>query len=239
VAVPAPKSSGVASVDALAKNPTITLHDYIEASADYILAASGLSDSQKKAAQIRLSNGLGSALLNDLRVRLGPKSLASAVAGETDVGGGLRTAKSDVTEFDRIDGVRLAVELKPVHLAIGRAVWNRLGDVRVFAVNLHLKFPFAVVAGVLSVPTEERAISGYDTTWKSTVHIIEKLSGRLARAASRDLDSDPPHLLEAATVIVFDPRTKRLHPTLPEPGLGIRWDECVDRLAEIYQLRFE
>jgi hypothetical protein len=35
-----------------------------------------------------------------------------------------------------MDGLRLAVEIKPVNLAVDRAIWNRFGDVRAFAVNI-------------------------------------------------------------------------------------------------------
>jgi hypothetical protein len=45
--------------------------------------------------------------------------------------------------------------LKPINLAVGRAIWNRFGDIRTFAVNIHLKFPFAAVGGVLVIPTYE------------------------------------------------------------------------------------
>lgn len=62
---------------------------------------------------------------------------------------------ADVTEVHELDGLRLAIELKPVNLAVGRAIWNRFGDLRTFAVNLHLKFPFAVIGGVLVIPTYE------------------------------------------------------------------------------------
>ncbi len=69
------------------------------------------------------------------------------------IGGGLRNAKADVSEASETDGLKLAIEIKPVHLAVGRAIWNRFGDVRTFAVNVHLKFPFAVVGGILTLPT--------------------------------------------------------------------------------------
>jgi hypothetical protein len=81
-----------------------------------------------------------------------PKSLADELAAripqlknrlETDerkVAGGLRTVNADVSESHELDGLRLAVELKPINLAVGRAIWNRFGDIRTFAVNIHLKF---------------------------------------------------------------------------------------------------
>jgi hypothetical protein len=67
----------------------------------------------------------------------------------------LRSVNADVSEIHPIDGLRLAIELKPVNLAVGRAIWNRFGDIRTFAVNLHLKFPFCIVGGVLVIPTYE------------------------------------------------------------------------------------
>ena len=57
--------------------------------------------------------------------------------------------KADVSESNALDGLRLAIEIKPINVAVGRAIWNRFGDIRTFAVNLHLKFPFAVAGGVL------------------------------------------------------------------------------------------
>ena len=42
-----------------------------------------------------------------------------------------------------------------MHLAVGRAFWNRFSDIRMVAVNLHLKFPVSVVGGLASVPTVE------------------------------------------------------------------------------------
>lgn len=71
--------------------------------------------------------------------------------------------KADVSESHELDGLRLAVELKPINLAVGRAIWNRFGDIRTFAVNVHLKFPFCVVGGVLTIPTFEfkNSKSGY------------------------------------------------------------------------------
>lgn len=58
-------------------------------------------------------------------------------------------------QIHKTDGLRLAIEIKPVNLAVGRAIWNRFGDIRTFAVNIHLKIPFCVVGGVLAIPTWE------------------------------------------------------------------------------------
>ena len=189
----------------------------------------------------------------------------------------------------QLDGLRLAVELKPVNLAVGRALWNRFGDIRAFAVNIHLKFPFAVVGGVLAIPTWEEAkitkkmaaersvaeaalrqslagqisdeaesdsagddedvseedeaaalqAAGEDVYRKPTVDLISRLVQRLDKTRMRDTEADPPHLLEAVTVIVYDPDTAALHPDLPAHGTGLRWDQFVSRMAEIYDVRFD
>ncbi len=168
---------GLALVDRLDGLEPCSLDDYLKGVSEYVLHARAVSDGARKAAQVRLSAALGRALLTELRQRL-PDGLHDAFAGEQMVSGALRAAKADVSEMHRLDGLRLAVELKPVNLAVGRAIWNRFGDIRTFAVNIHLKFPFAVVGGVLVVPTSEETGGGR----KSTTHLISRAINRLVRA---------------------------------------------------------
>ena len=186
----------------------------------------------KKAAQIRLSYGLGKALVADLKSHLPTDRV---VVGERDVSGALRIAKADLSEIHPLDGLRLAVEIKPINLAVGRAIWNRFGDIRTFAVNIHLKFPFAVVGGVLAVPTWEEK----DRYRKSTRHLIQRAVKRLVRAGGRRTEGDAPHLLEAIAVVVYDPDTGSLDPELPPKGSGLRWEEFISTLATTYDARFE
>lgn len=134
----------------------------------------------------------------------------------------------------RLDGLRLAIEIKPINLAVGRAIWNRFGDIRTFAVNLHLKFPFAVVGGVLVIPTYE--MSGGKK--KDTTHLIDRAVDRLSRAGGRQTEGGAPHLLEGVGVVVYDPAKGKLDPTTPPVGSGLRWDEFVADLATAYNARF-
>jgi hypothetical protein len=145
--------TGIDEIDRLAVTADCTIDDYIAAVSAYVRESHRLQPGPKKAGQIRLSAALGRALVADLRKRL--PHLSGVVVGERKVAGALRTTNADVSENHPLDGLRLAVELKPVNLAVGRAIWNRFGDLRTFAVNLHLKFPFAVVGGVLVIPTYE------------------------------------------------------------------------------------
>ena len=126
-----------------------------------------------------------------------------------------------------------------MHLAIGRAPWNRFGDVRTFAVNIHLKFPFAVVGGILTLPTSERSRSGHDTDWKSTMHLITRAVSRFERAGGRRTEGDAAHLLEGVAVVAFDRETGKIEPDLPLVGSGLRWQEFIRTMADTYQARFD
>ena len=231
-----PASTGLALVDNLGELATPAIEDYCAAAAEYIRGASRIGPQKGKAAQIRLSNGLSHATLASLRDT--GLNLKGAVAGERTVGGGLRSVKADVSEITETDGLKLAVEIKPVHLAVGRAVWNRFGDIRTFAVNLHLKFPFAVVGGILTLPTTERLQSGRDDSWKSTTHLIERAIGRFQRAGGRQTEGDASHLLEGIGIVVFDRESGEINLELPAVGSGLRWQEFINQMAETYEARF-
>jgi len=228
--------TGLPLVDGLAAKSPPTIEDYCGAAAEYIRQASVVGTAKSKAAQIRLSNALAGVTVADLE-RQG-LDLRLAFAGEREVGGGLRSVKADVSEMSVTDGLRLAVEIKPVHLAVGRAIWNRFGDVRTFAVNIHLKFPFAVVGGILTLPTTERHRSGDDTEWKSTAHLVSRAVGRFMRAGGRRTEGDAAHLLEGIAVVAFDRETGQVEPDLPPVGCGLRWEEFIATMADAYQSRF-
>ena len=227
---------GLPLVDGLADLESPTIGNYCEAAAEYIRMASKVGSNSGKAAQIRLSHTLATVTVQDLRDA--GANVINAVSAEREVGGGLRSVKADVSEVSETDGLKLAVEIKPVHLAIGRALWNRFGDVRTFAVNIHLKFPFAVVGGILTLPTLERSRSGHDAEWKSTTHLITRAVSRFERAGGRRTEGDAAHLLEGVAVVAFDCETGKMEPDLPSVGSGLRWQEFIQTMADTYQARF-
>lgn len=262
--------TGLTHVDELSILPEPTLEMYVAAASQYVREARVLDRGAAKRAQIALSGALARALRHALIIRLPGVQVR---AGERNVAGALRVAQADVSEAHELDGLRLAVEIKPVNLAVGRALWNRFGDVRAFAVNIHLKFPFAVVGGVLTVPTYEEkqsqagpgstieqqqsdgsadeveeaevaeelaqaARAGSGLTRTSTLPLIERAVRRFERTRRRETEADAPHLLEAVSVVVYDPDSASVHP-LPRPGRGLRWEEFIDHLVEAYELRFE
>ncbi len=74
---------------------------------------------------------------------------------------------------------------------------------------------------------------------KSTVHLIERAIERLIRAGGRRSEAEADHLLEGIAVIVYDPETGALHPDIPTPGSGLRWNEFIAALVSSYRARFE
>ena len=223
---------GLQLVDRLHTIERVTLDDYIRGVSEYVCQSQTIDAGPKKAAQVRLSGALGRALLFELQ---GAIPVLNAHAGERTVAGALRTVKADVSELHELDGLRLAVEIKPINLAVGRAIWNRFGDIRTFAVNLHLKFPFAVVGGILTIPTKERHKDGKFT---STAHLIHRAINRLIRAGGRRNEGEASHLLEAVAVVAYDPETGKIDADIPRPGCGLRWEEFVSLLAQAYDSRF-
>jgi hypothetical protein len=235
-----------------------TLDDYLKAASAYVVHGRHLpvrrtpESESAKAAQTALSRVFGRVLAQELQDRhrklvdeeLGagplvgrskPVHVLYPREGETRVAGGLRTAQSDVTEVHPLDGVRLAVEIKPTYRAIGRAIWNRYGDVRAFAVNIHLKFPFAVVGGVQVLPTIDIEDDGSHV---DTRRYLDRAARRLSRIRPRQTEADADHLLEAFGLIAFDPFTAELDQDIPPEGSSLRWMAFVDALVRAYDTRF-
>jgi hypothetical protein len=236
-----------------------TIDDYIVGASAYVidgrkLPTRGTTESKSaKAAQTALSGVLAKALARELPARhrafiegeLGAEAfqqpaskqphVLSPKAGETRVAGGLRTAQSDVTEGHRLDGVRLAVEIKPTYRAVGRAIWNRYGDVRAFAVNIHLKFPFAVVGGIQVLSTIDVEDDG---TQVDARNYLERAARRLSRIRPRATEADADHLLEAFGLLAFNPLTQELDTDIPPVESRLRWEAFVDDLVRAYDTRF-
>lgn len=232
-----------------------TIEDYLRAASAYVVDGRCLpvrrtpESESAKAAQTALSRVFGRVLARELHNRhqilveeelglAGPSKsphLLHPKEGETRVAGGLRTAQSDVTEVHHLDGVRLAVEVKPTYRAVGRAIWNRYGDVRAFAVNVHLKFPFAVVGGVQVLPTIDIENDGSQV---DTRKYLDRAARRLSRIRPRQTEADANHLLEAFGLIAFDPVGAKLDDNIPPEDSPLRWEAFVEALVRAYDTRF-
>jgi hypothetical protein len=193
--------TGIERIDHWTPDQPCSVDEYLAAASEYVRRSRDLAAGPKKAGQIRLSTMLGRALADQLRDRL--PQFKYGIVGERKVSGALRSVNADVSEIHPIDGLRLAIELKPVNLAVGRAIWNRFGDIRTFAVNLHLKFPFCVIGGVLVIPTYEEL---------GTKEAREAESEEAVIAEGTDVSSPEPEETVAAASTA--PRRKDTRPLI-------------------------
>jgi hypothetical protein len=61
----------------------------------------------------------------------------------------------------------------------------------------------------------------------------------LVRAGGRETEGDAPHLLEAIGVLVYDPDTAMIHPTVPGGETGLRRVDFIENLAKAHEARYE
>lgn len=82
--------TGIAEIDSLHDKANCQVGDYITAVSAYVRSSGELSAGLKKAAQLRLSNALGRALINDLQKHV-PN--LNGYVGERKVSGALRSGQ--------------------------------------------------------------------------------------------------------------------------------------------------
>ncbi len=187
------------------------------------------SGKSKKTEQLRLGTLLATVIAADLRKR----GVRDPRAAEVAIAGALSRPRVDVSETSLEDGLKLGIEIKTVNEAAGRAMWNRVGDLRSFAVNYHLKFPYAVCGGVITVPDVMPGEPNLGV-------LIRRVERVLARVNGRPDEGSAPHRLEAIAFIVYrcSEGGAELHPDLPTRSSGLRYDQFVDALVAAYEARF-
>lgn len=212
------------------------LGDYLNEVCDYqrrLLEINKLgreeSGKSKKSEQLRLGTLLATVIAGTLRGR----GVRDPRAAEVAIAGALSRPRVDVSETSLEDGLKLGIEIKTVNEAAGRAMWNRVGDLRSFAVNFHLKFPYAVCGGVITVPD---AMPGEP----NLIPLIRRVERVLARVNGRPDEGSAPHRLEAIAFIVYQCGADgvALHPDLPSEASGLRYPQFLDALVAAYEARF-
>jgi hypothetical protein len=216
--------------------PAPTLDNYLNEVCEYqrrLLEINKLgreeSGKSKKSEQLRLGTLLATVIAGDLRGR----GVRDPRAAEVAIAGALSRPRVDVSETSLEDGLKLGIEIKTVNEAAGRAMWNRVGDLRSFAVNYHLKFPYAVCGGVITVPD---MMPGEP----NLIPLIRRVERVLARVNGRPDEGSAPHRLEAIAFIVYrcGPTRIELHPDLPSESSGLRYPQFLDALVAAYEARF-
>lgn len=188
----------------------------------------------------QLGNLFDSAVGLSLSIMLGripivrPASTALSVASEcVEVGpvrviGGVRPQNFDVGY--RPDGVRFAFDSKTLNDATSvKKNWqNMINDLATEATTVHSRFPHALVAFMVVIPTPclvepQRAA------------IIETLE-RLARRTSV---ADPDYMAEAISLVLWNPDDGSIDPVMPLPESPLRLERFPTTIESIYINRYK
>ncbi len=148
--------------------------------------------------------------------------------GNVRVVGGVRPQNFDVGY--RPDGVRFAFDSKTLNDidSVGKNYQNMINDLATEAATVHTRFPYAIVAFMVLVPTP---------------CLVEPqrsaLIGRLEGLATREGVNDPAHLAEAIALVIWDPATGSVNPDTPPVGSIARIGVFSERIQRAYFSRYQ
>lgn len=199
----------------------------------------GCTREESKAYAETLSYNLAREVASSLR-RLGfdPVRPEADGPGERAFQGGLGPKKLDVTHSDERNGLLLAVSIKSITKApFEKNLTNRFADLCTESINMHMRFPYAVVGALFVFPDE----ADTDTTKKrkeSTFRRAMRLFGNLTGRAEYN---DAPEKFEDVTMMLFCPKGPSGEPVVRlfdiTTGKQILEPDYFKKLKEIYKRR--
>jgi len=141
--------------------------------------------------------------------------------------GGIRPQNFDVGY--RPDGVRIAFDSKTLNdrKSIQKNYQNMINDLATEASSVHSRFPYAVVAFMVIVPSP--CLAGRQRS---------ALIGTLERLAKREMTNDPAHLAEVISLVVWDPATGTIDDGIPAHDSSTRLERFSSSLERIYLARY-
>lgn len=142
--------------------------------------------------------------------------------------GGVRPQNFDVAY--RPDGVRFAFDSKTLNDAksVQKNYQNMINDLATEATTVHSRFPYALVAFLVVVPTP---------CLMSPQR--EGLTGTLERLTGRVSPLDSAHRAEAIALAVWDPNTGMIDQTWPTVNSPLRLERFSDQITQVYVSRYK
>jgi hypothetical protein len=142
--------------------------------------------------------------------------------------GGIRKQNFDVVY--RPDGVRFAFDSKTLNDAksVGKNWQNMVNDLATEAATIHTRFPMAVVAFLVLIPTPALGSS------------LDPISWRLDGLAARADEHGPAHMAEAMCLAAWDPVTGVTSSTMPDASRhpSLRIENFSAQIENAYRLRY-
>lgn len=148
--------------------------------------------------------------------------------GDIRVIGGVRPQNFDVGY--RPDGVRFVFDSKTLNdlKSVKKNYQNMINDLATEAATVHTRFPYAVVAFMVVVPSP---------------CLVEPQRSALIRSLEvlnrRDNLDDPAHLAESIALVVWDPQSGLVDGAIPPQGSPVRLEMFSNRVQAAYFLRYQ
>lgn len=148
--------------------------------------------------------------------------------GPVRVVGGVRPQNFDVGY--RPDGPRFAFDSKTLNdtKSIGKNWQNMINDLATEATTVHSRFPYAVAAFMVIYPRP--AVT--DSQLTATIGTLERLGGRR-------LVDEPEHRAEAMSLVIWDPTTGAIDPSVPDPSSPLRIERFSEDVEQNYVERYK
>ena len=148
--------------------------------------------------------------------------------GPTRIIGGVRPQNFDVGY--RPDGIRFAFDSKTLNDAssVGKNWQNMINDLATEATTVHTRFPHAVVAFMVVVPTP--SLTG--PTRAAMIGTLERLGRRAGIDGSH-------HMAEAISLVLWDPSSGAIDPTVPSQASPLRIEKFSDLVDAAYSNRYK
>lgn len=182
-----------------------------------------------KAVGSALSTLLGNIpIVTPNRKALTPNQPDCVEVGPVRIVGGVRPQNFDVGY--RPDGVRFAFDSKSLNDAksVSKNWQNMINDLATEATTVHTRFPHAVVAFMVIIP--EPCIAEPR---------LSAISQTLERLSKRTGFDEPSHRAEVISLVLWNPTTGVINPTVPDPDSPLRIDSFSAQVESVYVNRYK
>lgn len=150
--------------------------------------------------------------------------------GPVRIVGGVRPQNFDVGY--RPDGVRFAFDSKTLNdrKSVGKNYQNMINDLATEATTVHSRFPSAIVAFIVAIPSPclPTSTAGYNA-----------IAGTLTRISSRSGIEDAHHRAEALSLVVWNPDDGTISSVRPDPDSPLRIERFNEHVYNSYFERFQ
>jgi len=194
--------------------------------------ASDASGADKKNYTERLSHALSTVSRSEL-VRVGLTAARGAARGrDKQFMGGLGPKGVDVFVADEKHGLLLSSGTKGLMFDVRKNLLNRFRDMVAEALELHMRFPYAVCGHVLFIDTAARTAS-------ARLHgtVLNRIVTLLDGIANRRVPADPPELYEHIAVLLLDTAASKAEIAPADVPQSMHFATYMDRMLRSFEQR--